>query len=71
VDRRAPLGGAIRGDRSDVTTKGRLLACDLVVAGIGITPDSELLAAAGAAVDGGVLVDEHCRTLAAGRVCGG
>ncbi len=44
------------------TTKGRLLACDLVVAGIGILPNSELLAAAGAAVDNGVLVDERCRT---------
>src|SRR5213593_2754025 len=43
------------------TTKGRLLACDLVVAGIGILPNSELLAAAGAAVDNGVLVDERCR----------
>ena len=45
-----------------LTTKGRLLACDLVVAGIGILPNSELLAAAGAAVDNGVLVDERCRT---------
>ncbi|MBI2527384.1 MAG: FAD-dependent oxidoreductase [Candidatus Rokubacteria bacterium] len=44
------------------TTKGRLFECDLVVAGIGITPNSELLAAAGAAVDNGVLVDERCRT---------
>jgi len=45
-----------------LTTKGRLLVCDLVVAGIGILPNSELLAAAGAAVDNGVLVDERCRT---------
>ncbi len=44
------------------TTKGRLLACDLVVAGIGILPNSEVLAAAGAAVDNGVLVDERCQT---------
>ena len=44
------------------TKKGRVLECDLVVAGIGIVPNSELLAAAGAAVDNGVLVDEHCRT---------
>jgi 3-phenylpropionate/trans-cinnamate dioxygenase ferredoxin reductase component len=43
------------------TKKGRVLECDLVVAGIGIVPNSELLAAAGAAVDNGVLVDEHCR----------
>lgn len=44
------------------TKKGRLLECDLVVAGIGIVPNSELLAAAGAGVDNGVLVDEQCRT---------
>ena len=44
------------------TGKGRMLECDLVVAGIGIAPNSELLAAAGAAVDNGVLVDAHCRT---------
>jgi 3-phenylpropionate/trans-cinnamate dioxygenase ferredoxin reductase component len=44
------------------TRKGRMLTCDLVIAGIGIEPNSELLAAAGAAVDNGVLVDERCRT---------
>jgi 3-phenylpropionate/trans-cinnamate dioxygenase ferredoxin reductase subunit len=44
------------------TGKGRALDCDFVVAGIGIVPNAELLAAAGAAVDNGVLVDEHCRT---------
>ena len=44
------------------TKKGRALPCDFVVAGIGIVPNAELLAAAGAAVDNGVLVDEHCRT---------
>jgi 3-phenylpropionate/trans-cinnamate dioxygenase ferredoxin reductase subunit len=44
------------------TKKGRLLPCHLVVAGIGITPNSELVAAAGGAVENGVLVDEHCRT---------
>ena len=44
------------------TKNGRHLECDLVVAGIGIMPNSELLAASGAAVDNGVLVDERCRT---------
>jgi 3-phenylpropionate/trans-cinnamate dioxygenase ferredoxin reductase subunit len=44
------------------TKKGRRLECDLVIAGIGIAPNSELLAAAGAAVDNGALVDERCRT---------
>jgi 3-phenylpropionate/trans-cinnamate dioxygenase ferredoxin reductase subunit len=44
------------------TRKGRLLACDFVVAGIGVTPNTELLAAAGAEVNNGILVDERCRT---------
>ena len=44
------------------TGKGRTLECDFVVAGVGIVPNVELLAAAGAAIDDGVLVDEHCRT---------
>jgi 3-phenylpropionate/trans-cinnamate dioxygenase ferredoxin reductase subunit len=44
------------------TAKGRVLACDLVVAGIGIAPNQELLAEAGARVDNGVLVDPQCRT---------
>jgi 3-phenylpropionate/trans-cinnamate dioxygenase ferredoxin reductase component len=44
------------------TAKGRVLACDLVVAGIGIEPNQELLAEAGARVDNGVLVDAQCRT---------
>jgi 3-phenylpropionate/trans-cinnamate dioxygenase ferredoxin reductase subunit len=44
------------------TAGGRELACDLVVAGIGIAPDVELLERAGAAAENGVLVDEHCRT---------
>jgi 3-phenylpropionate/trans-cinnamate dioxygenase ferredoxin reductase subunit len=44
------------------TGKGRVLECDLVVAGIGIVPNTELLLAAGAGVDNGVLVDARCRT---------
>ena len=44
------------------TEKGRTLPCDMVVAGIGIAPNSELLGAAGAQVDNGVLVDARCRT---------
>lgn len=44
------------------TRKGRVLECDLVVAGIGIVPNTELLAAAGAGIDNGVLVDARCRT---------
>jgi len=44
------------------TRKRKVLDCDLVVAGIGIVPNAELLAAAGAQIDNGVLVDEHCQT---------
>ena len=44
------------------TQKGRLLECDLVVAGIGIVPNAELVEAAGGQVENGVLVDERCRT---------
>ncbi len=44
------------------TTSGRALPCDFVVVGIGIVPNAELAARAGATVDNGVLVDERCRT---------
>jgi 3-phenylpropionate/trans-cinnamate dioxygenase ferredoxin reductase subunit len=57
----AAIEGAGRVERVR-TRKGRMLDCDLVVAGIGISPNSELLAEAGAATDNGVLVDEKCRT---------
>jgi 3-phenylpropionate/trans-cinnamate dioxygenase ferredoxin reductase subunit len=57
----AAFEGAGRVERIRTRT-GRLLPCDLAIAGIGILPNSELLAAAGAAVENGVLVDERCRT---------
>src|SRR4029453_10262396 len=60
-DRVAAFEGRGRVERVR-TRKGRVLPCDFVVAGIGIAPNAELLAAAGAGVDNGVLVDEHCRT---------
>jgi len=44
------------------TAGGRLIPCDFAVVGIGISPNAELLEAAGAAVENGVLVDEWCRT---------
>ena len=57
----AAFEGAGRLER--VRTKGgRTIECDLVVAGIGIVPNSELLAGAGAAVDNGVLVDALCQS---------
>jgi 3-phenylpropionate/trans-cinnamate dioxygenase ferredoxin reductase component len=57
----AALEGAGRVERVR-TKKNRVFECDLVVAGIGIVPNSELLGTAGAKVDNGVLVDERCRT---------
>jgi len=57
----AAIEGAGRVERVR-TRKGRVLECDLVVAGIGIVPNAELLAAASAQVDNGVLVDARCRT---------
>jgi 3-phenylpropionate/trans-cinnamate dioxygenase ferredoxin reductase subunit len=44
------------------TKAGRALDCDFAIVGIGITANSELLELAGAAVEGGVLVDPLCRT---------
>jgi 3-phenylpropionate/trans-cinnamate dioxygenase ferredoxin reductase component len=58
VDR---LEGGERVERV-VTKSGRQFACDLVVAGIGIDPEVDLLRAAGARISNGVEVDEYCRT---------
>jgi 3-phenylpropionate/trans-cinnamate dioxygenase ferredoxin reductase subunit len=57
----AAFEGATRVERVR-TKKGRLLPCDFVVVGIGIVPNSELPATAGASSDNGVLVDEYGRT---------
>jgi 3-phenylpropionate/trans-cinnamate dioxygenase ferredoxin reductase subunit len=48
--------------RSVRTTSGRVLNCDFAVIGLGIEPEVDLLKAAGADIDDGVLVDERCRT---------
>lgn len=41
---------------------GTVLACEMVIAGIGIVPAVEPLRAAGAAGENGVAVDRYCRT---------
>ncbi|MGE0858333.1 MAG: NAD(P)/FAD-dependent oxidoreductase [Gammaproteobacteria bacterium] len=45
-----------------ITTDGREHAVDLVVAGIGVVPNSELAEAAGLACHNGIVVDVHART---------
>jgi NADPH-dependent 2,4-dienoyl-CoA reductase/sulfur reductase-like enzyme len=44
------------------TTTGERLTADLIVVGTGAKPNDGLAAAAGLAVDDGIVVDEHCRT---------
>jgi 3-phenylpropionate/trans-cinnamate dioxygenase ferredoxin reductase component len=41
------------------------IACDTVVVGVGVAPDTRLAAAAGLTVDDGITVDEHLHTSAA------
>ena len=45
-----------------VRTTGARLEGDLVVVGVGITPNIEVAQRSGVTVDNGVLVDEYCRT---------
>ena len=67
-------GVTVRAVRSDaVLLDDGAVPADLVVAGIGVTPDVDLARAAGLTVDNGILVDEHLRSsapdiLAAGDV---
>lgn len=53
------------------TDGGDAIDCDLVVAGIGVTPRTALAEAAGLAVDNGVLVDQHLQTSVAGIYAAG
>jgi len=55
------IEGAGRVERV-LTASGEVLECDLVVVGIGIEPNVELLREAGARIGDGVVVDELCRT---------
>lgn len=45
-----------------VLAGGERLAADLVIVGIGVTPETSLAEAAGLAIDNGVAVDSCCRT---------
>lgn len=55
IDHGAGAANVVCGD-------GREFPADLVIAGIGVTPDLQLAQAAGLAIDNGVAVDEYCRT---------
>jgi 3-phenylpropionate/trans-cinnamate dioxygenase ferredoxin reductase subunit len=48
------------------TAAGEHIDCDLVIAGIGVTPRTELAEQAGLAIDNGITVDAGCRTSAPG-----
>jgi NADPH-dependent 2,4-dienoyl-CoA reductase/sulfur reductase-like enzyme len=49
-------------------TDGRVLNADVLVAGIGVTPNSEWLASSAVRLDDGVRTDEFCRVLGAADV---
>ena len=48
--------------RTAVLSSGRTIPCDLVVAGVGATPVSELFTNSGLAVENGVVVNEYLET---------
>ena len=61
------LGTEVKGvasheDGVRIDTNGEALVADLVVAGIGVIPNTELAEAAGLEVNDGIVVDELCRT---------
>ncbi|QEU89779.1 pyridine nucleotide-disulfide oxidoreductase [Streptomyces kanamyceticus] len=59
----AAVRGGGRGGVSEVElADGRLLPADLVLTGVGVTPNTELAAAAGLVVDGGIAVDSRLLT---------
>lgn len=57
---------AFVGDEGKVTgvrlSDGRVIACDAAVVGVGAIPNDDIAAAAGLALDGGIVVDEQART---------
>lgn len=59
VDRLEGTGGKVTAARLQ---DGEVIPCDMVIVGIGIIPEIEALAAAGARTSNGVEVDENCQT---------
>ncbi|MBF6137165.1 FAD-dependent oxidoreductase [Nocardia puris] len=63
--RTGALVEALSGDsrvREVVLASGEAIPADLVIVGIGVEPNTELAAAAGLAVDNGVVIDDQTRT---------
>ena len=50
------------GEAEVLATSGERFAADVIVVGTGVKPNDRLAAAAGLAVDEGIIVDEYCRT---------
>ncbi len=75
VELRCGVGvAAIRGAgrvEEVVTTDGERIACDFVVVGIGVAPETAWLAGSGVRCDRGVLVDAHCETSVPGIYAAG
>lgn len=59
------------GAATAVTTSDETIAADLVIAAIGVEPDTALAATAGLDIDGGILVDERMQTSAPHIVAAG
>lgn len=62
------VDGRVTGVRTDA---GEILAADLVVIAVGVVPDTSLAAAAGIALDNGILTDASLRTSAPGVFAAG
>lgn len=45
-----------------VTSTGRQLDCDFVVVGVGVEPNTDVVAGTGVKLDNGIVVDEFCQT---------
>lgn len=48
--------------RAAITSTGERIDADIVIVGVGISPNVELAHDAGLDIDDGIVVDEHCRT---------
>jgi 3-phenylpropionate/trans-cinnamate dioxygenase ferredoxin reductase component len=45
-----------------VTSAGRRIECDFVVAGVGVEPVTDLMVDSGVKIENGIVVDEYCQT---------